>query len=99
MQHHCFIFILLLVLTACGQKPGSTIDLSGEWQFAIDPKDVGQTEEWYSDALNETVILPGSMKENNKGNEPDLRTPWTGSIYDSSFYYNPNYEKFRQEGN
>jgi len=98
MKHLFFIFILLLVLTACGQKPGSTIDLSGEWQFASNPKDIGQFEEWYSNSLYETVILPGSMKENNKGNEPGLLTPWTGSIYDSSFYYNPLYKEFRQEG-
>lgn len=43
------------------------IDLSGEWQFQMDPNDKGVTEEWYNKEFNETVTLPGSMVENDKG--------------------------------
>lgn len=49
--------------------------------------------------MNDEIFLPGSMAENLKGDVPDLNTKWTGSIYDSSFYYNPAWEKYRREGN
>jgi len=88
----------LLVLFACTPKNENRIDLSGEWQFASDPNDLGQSEKWFSKELNDTIILPGSMAENDKGDIPGLKTPWTGTIYDSSFYFNPALEKYRQEG-
>jgi len=39
------------------------------------------------------------MAENGKGNDITLKTKWTGSIYDSSYYFNPRLAKFRQPGN
>ena len=39
------------------------------------------------------------MAENLKGDDITLKTKWTGSIYDSSFYYNPRMAKYRQPGN
>ncbi|RKD90919.1 glycoside hydrolase family 2 protein [Mangrovibacterium diazotrophicum] len=88
----------LLVLAACAPNSDNRIDLSGEWQFATDPTDMGKTEKWYAENLKESVLLPGSMAENDKGDIPDLYTPWTGTIYDSSFYFNPALEKYRQPG-
>lgn len=39
------------------------------------------------------------MAENGKGDDITLHTAWTGSIYDSSFYFNPRLAKYRQPGN
>lgn len=39
------------------------------------------------------------MPEKLKGERPSLQTQWTGSLYDSSFYYNPELEMFRRTGN
>ena len=47
---------------------------------------------------NDYVMLPGSMLTNEKGNTVSVNTPWTGSLYDSSFYFNPYMEKYRHEG-
>jgi len=44
------------------------------------------------------VMLPGSMLTNDKGNPVSVDTRWTGSLYDSSFYFNPYMEKYRVEG-
>ncbi len=90
--------LAFLLLAACASKTNNRIDLSGEWQFAADPNDLGRSGKWFSETLSETVLLPGSMAENDKGDVPDLNTPWTGTIYDSSFYFNPALEKYRQEG-
>jgi len=77
----------------------SSIQLTGKWLFQTDPEDVGIAEAWYNQNLKEDIYLPGSMKENGKGDEPALDTRWTGSIYDSSWFFNPRMEKYRQSGN
>jgi hypothetical protein len=75
------------------------ISLHGTWYFQTDPDDIGINEEWYLKQLEETIILPGSMAENGKGDIPTLETKWTGSIFDSSWFFNPAMEKYRQPGN
>lgn len=81
------------------QATQHSIDLAGKWQFQIDSNDVGVTEKWYNTRLKEVVTLPGSMAENGKGDDITLQTKWTGTIYDSSFYFNPRLAKYRQPGN
>ena len=38
------------------------------------------------------------MLTNGKGNPVSVKTQWTGSLYDSSYYFNPYMEKYRHEG-
>ncbi|MFB6318353.1 glycoside hydrolase family 2 protein [Saccharicrinis sp. FJH54] len=97
MRISVLCFMVIILASACSNAV-QRIDLSGEWQFAMDGNDVGQNEEWYTKSFDETVQLPGSMMTNDKGFIPDLHTPWTGSIYDSSFYFNPDLAKYRKEG-
>lgn len=75
------------------------ISLAGKWDFKMDSSDVGIKEEWFNKKFTETVLLPGSMLSNNKGNAVTLQTKWTGSIYDSSWYFMPRLAKYRQPGN
>ncbi len=89
------LFTLLLINTIHAQE----ISLAGEWQFATDPTNTGVNDKWFSHPLRETIKLPGSMAENHKGDDITLETKWTGSIYDSSFFFRPALEKFRQPGN
>lgn len=90
--------LLLLFIVGCYNQTSDRIDLSGEWQFITDPNNQGIREQWFSKDLRETIQLPGSMKENDKGEVPSLETVWTGTIYDSSFFYNPHYERYRCDG-
>lgn len=76
-----------------------TMSLAGTWQFKADPNDSGVQAKWFQQRLTETVHLPGSMAENGKGDEVSLKTKWTGSIYDSSFFFNPRLKKYREPGN
>ncbi|WP_321287605.1 sugar-binding domain-containing protein [uncultured Sunxiuqinia sp.] len=94
----CLYVLYLLLFGACNHPDPRVIDLQGKWQFHIDSQDVGIAEEWYLTEFPEEVKLPGSMKENGKGEIPTLETKWTGSIYDSSFFFNPALEKYRQKG-
>ena len=94
------LYLLLLtgLFVACSPNQ-KQVDLSGRWAFQTDPTDVGLKEQWYNKPLNDTIFLPGSMVGNNKGDIPSLTTQWTGTIYDSSFFFNPALEKYRHPGN
>lgn len=76
-----------------------SISLAGKWSFQIDRKDAGIQEKWFSKKLSDNIQLPGSMLTNGKGDDVTLQTKWTGSIYDSSWYFNPRMEKYRKPGN
>ena len=65
-----------------------TISLSGVWDLSLGD----------SIRYNDHIVLPGSMLTNGKGNMVTTKTPWTGSLYDSSFYFNPYMEKYRKAG-
>jgi hypothetical protein len=76
-----------------------SIDLSGVWRFKVDREATGIAEKWYAKTLDDSILLPASMPERLKGDIPSLTTKWTGSIYDSSFFFYPRLEKYRQPGN
>lgn len=92
--------VLLAVLIAGFYKThAQTISLAGKWNFKTDAADVGVQEKWFSKKLDDTIHLPGSMLTNHKGDAVTLQTKWTGSIYDSSWYFIPRFAKYRQPGN
>ena len=61
------------------------VELSGIWEFAVGNDSV----------YNDHIMLPGSMMTDEKGDDVSLYTQWTGSLYDSSFYFNPYMERYR----
>ena len=100
MKNEIVILIsLLLWLASCQKQRTDTIDLSGEWQFRMDPEDRGAGEEWFVKELPETVLLPGSMAENGKGNDVTLRTKWTGGINNAQWYDDPDYAPYVDSAN
>ena len=76
-------------LLCCPLFAQPSVDLSGRWDFAM-----GDAPHY-----NDHVTLPGSMLTNGKGNPVTAQTVWTGSTYDSSYYFNPYMEQYRREGN
>ena len=95
-KHSLFIFFVLITSSLSAQE---RLDLSGTWRFAIDRNDQGHSQTWYRQTLADRIQLPGSMPENLKGDDITLKTPWEGSIYDSSFYFNPRLAKYRTPDN
>jgi len=89
---------ICLVFFFTGTTTAQTISLAGKWRFKLDSLDQGVVHKWFSTPFIEEVTLPGSMAENGKGNDITLKTKWTGSIYDSSYYFNPRLAKYRQPG-
>lgn len=92
-------FAIIILFASCDVDHKNIISLAGKWHFAIDSLDVGIKQEWYRLDLVDEMTLPGSMAENNKGDEPSLTTRWTGTIYDSSWFFDPRLKKYRQPGN
>ncbi len=92
-----FFFALLLLIT--GNAEAQQISLAGQWRFAVDAGDIGAAEKWFAKKLTGVIQLPGSMAENRKGDDVTLQTKWTGTIYDSSFYFTPRLAKYRKPGN
>lgn len=93
--------LIFLILISCS-TPGSQenrIELAGEWSFQIDSLDNGAEQKWFETNLSDKISLPGSMTTNGKGYDISVNTPWTGSIFDSTWFKNPVYEKYRQAGN
>lgn len=95
-KRFCTLLITFsLVVSAFAQK---SIDLSGKWQFRMDPKNVGITEKWYEQTFDEDITLPASMPQALKGYDISTDTKWVGSLYDSSYFYNPYMAKYRKPG-
>lgn len=100
------ILTSLLSLLICGTLFGQTtkssdiIDLAGNWQFQIDRKNEGIAKGWAErEHLDDEIQLPGSMLTRGKGDRVTAETQWISSLYDSSFFYSPVMEKYRQPDN
>ena len=95
------LFLLVVVAGCTSQKTEirESLSLAGEWKFKTDSLDMGIEQLWFNEELIETVMLPGSMAENGKGNEVTLNTDWTGDIVDRSYFDEIRYRKYRQPGN
>ena len=92
------ILTLACVALQCGLS-AQTIDLAGRWKFQIDRNDRGATEQWYMNhKFDDSIDLPGSMPERLKGDDISVNTQWVGSLYDSSYFFNPYMERYRQPG-
>ncbi len=97
----CLIIVLGVLINSCGVKNNDSeqMDLSGVWRFKIDSLDIGTSEKWFTQTLNGEINLPGSIQEQNIGNEVSLKTKWTGQIVDSAWFYSNKYAKYRGQDN
>lgn len=92
-----FSILMCGLLLSCKESP-PVVSLDGKWSFALDPDDAGLTAGWQTKTFADTVVLPGSLQEQGFGYDVGLGTKWTGQVVDSSWYYAPQYEKYRQAG-
>jgi len=92
--------LTVLLLGGCmALSAQNVISLEGAWDFAVGER-AGSTHAQLMPptVYSDYVMLPGSMLTNGKGDAVSVNTPWTGSLYDSSYYFNPYMEKYRHEG-
>ena len=86
--------ILLLFLFQC--KSPENINLAGEWRYKLDAQNIGLKSNLYKLKFDASLILPAALRDYNIGDNPTLTTEWTGSIYDSTWFFNPAMEKYRK---
>jgi len=67
--------VLLVLLIALSSFPGAreSVTLDGAWRFRMDPDNQGRTQRWHMQKLPETVQLPGTMAQNQKGEANNKR--------------------------
>ena len=92
------IVAIAFAFSACTQSEETQIDLSGTWQFSMDPEDIGISEKWYDKTFSESVSLPGSMVENDKGIPVDYDTKWLGNLRNKIWYDDENYKPYFEKG-
>ena len=95
-----FLLIPLLLFAYILPSAAQTIDLSGQWQFRIDRDGKGESEAWYAATtpFDDTILLPASMPQRLKGDDISVNTRWVGSLYDSSYFFNPYMKRYRNPG-
>ncbi|MEN3323368.1 sugar-binding domain-containing protein [Mariniflexile soesokkakense] len=91
-----FALFSMVVLFQCANQP-EKINLKGNWAYKLDPTNIGVKENWQALKFEDSIQLPSSLRDQGIGNNPTLITEWTGSIYDSTWYFNPAMEKYRKK--
>lgn len=65
-----FYFILLIAIIGCNspkEEYRTSIDLKGQWQFALDTANIGMEQKWYLSEFQDSIKLPGTTDLNQKG--------------------------------
>jgi len=100
MKEIILLFLIFsLSLVSCEQNKNNSINLTGDWQFQMDPEDIGVSEKWFEKDFQEYVQLPGSMVENGKGFDITLETKWTGGVRNPEWYNHPSYAPYHDSTN
>ncbi|MEQ1641953.1 MAG: discoidin domain-containing protein [Pyrinomonadaceae bacterium] len=74
------------------------IDLSGEWRFALDPTNVGVTQNWFDQSLRDKIKLPGILQSQGYGDEISTKTPWVLSLFDRTWFEREDYKAYTKPG-
>lgn len=75
------------------------LSLAGTWAFSLDRENAGIPKRWFTRELPERTELPGSLAVKGIGDRVGLDTPWTGGIFDKSFFTAPAYAPYRASDN
>lgn len=69
------------------------MDISGVWQFELDPHDAGVNAGWFARPLKDSIHLPGMLQAQGYGDPPGINSPWVGGIRDPRWYEDPRWAK------
>ena len=85
------ILLFAALLGGLSMQAQQVISLAGTWELTIGKRnEKGEVKnDAHAHSSSEKVTLPGSMLTNGKGEPVSVRTHWTGSLYDSSYFFNP----------
>ncbi|AQQ10160.1 Beta-galactosidase [Sedimentisphaera cyanobacteriorum] len=97
-------FSILTTLLLTSSVLASSIDLSGKWQFKLDPQDEGREQNWFNQSFEGKIHLPGSIQEQGYGEQISLDTDfvWRKSVNFENYPKwpdDPMYEAYSEPGN
>ena len=78
MNRNRILILAALALFCLAAKPlhaAETIQLAGEWRFALDRADVGVGEKWFAKDLPDKIQLPGILQAQGYGDDISTNTP------------------------
>ncbi|KUJ59157.1 hypothetical protein AR687_24525 [Flavobacteriaceae bacterium CRH] len=58
---------LFLLWADCSFSQNNTLNLSGTWNFRLDPNNIGEKHNWSMDKFSEIIHLPGTTDQGRKG--------------------------------
>lgn len=105
MRFSILYLVAACLLCGCATEPQirpmmhTPMNLAGQWEFALDPQEVGEQQQWFNRLLDHRINLPGSTVEQGFGDNVSVDTQWTGDILDRTWFTDARYEKYRQPGN
>lgn len=89
-----------LAATTFAQSSGPSLDIAGEWRFAIDGQDAGVKETWFRKNLADKIKIPGILQSQGFGNEITAQTEFVAALpRDMRWYLLPQYEEYTKPGN
>jgi len=86
----------LAVSSSAQERP--TLDLSGEWRFAMDRSNQGEDKSWFLRTLADRIKLPGILQSQGYGDEISIKTPWVLSLYDRNWFEREEYKAYTKPG-
>lgn len=87
-----FFLFSLLILASCSTH-SDVKDLSGTWTYRLDPENEGIDQGWQTQRFSGQLTLPGTLAQNNIGDEVTKETPWIGAIIDSALWFHEKYDR------
>ena len=76
------ISILIISCNTSNENYRQSINLSGNWQFALDTANIGINKKWFNQDLNDSINLPGTTDLNKKGfKNTDTTTMHLSRVY------------------
>jgi hypothetical protein len=58
-------------IAASEEGPARVLPLAGTWRFRLDPDNAGVGKQWFTEKLDDAVLLPGTTDTNRKGTFKD----------------------------
>lgn len=79
-----------------GNTLNEVISLHGEWGFKLDEENKGIEEKWYEQALDDSLILPGTLQMQGFGNEITKDTEFVHGLHDTLWFLREEYKEFAE---
>lgn len=94
-----FLFLPISIIHMGMMAQNLQLNIDGEWNYKLDPEGIGETQKWYATSFEKKLFFPGSLNSNDIGDRVTVKTQWTGSMWNDSWYKSDFYARYREADN